>query len=215
MLCRLGVLMMSVLAITGCGVAPRTPLAKAAAYGTAADVKLQIQDATAEQIQSALFPAARFGNRLAISALVEAGANLNQPAGANSWPPLMHAIHKNQLGAMKELLNLGADVNYIAGNGQTPLIMAAGYGYADMVAVLLEKGADPAIQMIGGLTALDLAITGTADIDRFTIGNCQTDTVRTLLENSPKRGLQPTMLARAALEAGRCMEIKKLLETRY
>lgn len=94
----------------------------------------------------------------------------------------MHAIHKNRIGTAEALIDLGAKVNHTQSNGDTPLMMAAGYGYTDIVRMLLEKGADPAMRTDAGITALDLAITGVGDIDRFTIGKCQTDTVKVLLE---------------------------------
>jgi ankyrin repeat protein len=198
------------LAMTGCGDGPRTPLGKAAAYGTTADLKSLLAEARADEIQSALITAARFGNRPAIRTLVDAGANPNQPAGVNSWPPLMHAIHKNRPAAVKELLNAGADVNYIGSNGGTALTMAAGYGYADIVQVLLAKGADPSLHMNDGFTALALAIMGVPDIDRFTVGKCQAETVRLLLEHSPELAAQRSILARLISRVGNCGEIRNL-----
>jgi ankyrin repeat protein len=161
------------LAINGCGDGPHTALGRAAAYGTTAELESLLAEASTDEIQSALITAARFGNRAAIRTLVDAGANPNEPAGVNSWPPLMHAVHKHQLGAVKELLNSGAEVNYTGRNGCTALTMAAGYGYSDLVDLLLSKGGDPAVRMNDGLTALILAIMGLSDYDRFSIGQCQ------------------------------------------
>jgi hypothetical protein len=84
-------------------------------------------------------------------------------------------------------------VNYIGSNGGAAPTKAAGYGYSDMVEVL-SKGADPAVQMNDGLAALDLAITGLSDIDRFTVG-------------------QRSILTRAVSNAGSCTYIRKPLET--
>jgi ankyrin repeat protein len=122
----------------------------------------------------------------------------------------MHAIHKNRPAAVKELLNAGADVNYIGSNGGTALTMAAGYGYADIVQVLLAKGADPALHMNDGFTALDLAIMGVPDIDRFTVGKCQAETVRLLLDHSPELAGQRSILARLISRMGNCGEIRNL-----
>ncbi len=168
--------------LSGCGDSPTTPLGKAAAHGTEADIEALLKDASAGEIQGALISAARAGNKAGIPLLIAAGADPNQPAGVNSWPPLMHAIHKNRIGTAEALIDLGAKVNHTQSNGDTPLMMAAGYGYTDIVRMLLEKGADPAMRTDAGITALDLAITGVGDIDRFTIGKCQTDTVKVLLE---------------------------------
>lgn len=48
--------------------------------------------------------------------------------------------------------------------------MAAGYGYSGIVKTLLDHGANPAGESALGLTALDLAVTGVSDIDRWTGG---------------------------------------------
>jgi ankyrin repeat protein len=43
--------------------------------------------------------AASNGETAAIRALIAAGADPGLPGGVNGWPPLMHAIHKNQKAA--------------------------------------------------------------------------------------------------------------------
>ena len=86
---------------------------------------------------------ARDGDIARLEQLLAQGADANQPAGVNDWPPLMHAIHKNQRESVRVLLRHGADPNYRGAHGNTPLMMAAGYGYADIVRALLDGGADP------------------------------------------------------------------------
>src|SRR2546423_7614416 len=44
--------------------------------------------------------------------------------------------------AVLALLNNGANANVAGGHGETPLIMAAGYGHTDIVRILLEHGAN-------------------------------------------------------------------------
>jgi hypothetical protein len=63
--------------------------------------------------------------------------------------------------------------------------MAAGYGYTDIVRILLDSGADARAVLPNGDNALDMALEGVADIDRFTWGSCQTSTVRLLHERVP------------------------------
>ena len=60
-----------------------------------------------------------------------------------------------------------------------------GYGQADLVRLLLEHGSDPYAAKGHGMTALDMALIGAADMDRFTLGACQTSTVRVLLDFAP------------------------------
>ena len=129
-----------------------------------------------------------------LRALLAAGADPNAPVtGRNGWTPLMHAIHTRQsaesptarLGAIQTLLDAGADPNERSRKGGTPLIMAAGYGATDMVELLLDAGADPRLQTPDGGTALTAAVGGTGDLDRFTLGQCQTDTVEAILARAP------------------------------
>jgi hypothetical protein len=125
----------------------------------------------------------------------------------------MHAIHKNQPASVAALLNAGADVNLESGR-TTALIMAAGYGYAGLVKTLLDHGADPRVVAAAGRTALEAAVGGSLDIDRYTSGYCQTATVRALLDHDPElRPGQGSTLARTASRSG-CGEIVAMLESR-
>lgn len=124
--------------------------------------------------------AVRSGNVAEVRQMLANGADPNAPEGVNDWTPLLHAIHKNQLGSVAALLDGHADPNR-AVNGLTPLMMAAGYGYTPIVRLLLARGADPRIRDLDGETALDYAVVGMTDLDRFTFFSCQDDTVRALL----------------------------------
>src|SRR5260370_36203667 len=77
---------------------------------------------------SPIFGAAREGDTARIAELAKAGADVNARGGVNSWTPMLHAIHKNQIGSVRALLDTGADVNAPGGGGVTPLVMAANYG---------------------------------------------------------------------------------------
>jgi hypothetical protein len=130
---------------------------------------------------SPLISAARDGDVETVKRLAAARVDLDEPGGVNHWTPLMHAIHKNQAGAVEALLEAGAHVNAVSGN-TTALILAAGYGQADIVRILLTHGADPKLAARPGETALAAAVGGSRDIDNNTAGKCQTDTVKLLLE---------------------------------
>src|SRR5690349_17951336 len=83
-----------------------------------------------------LIGAARSGDARSITALLAGGADPNQRWGVNHWTPLMHAIHKYQRASVEALIAGGADVNARSPEGLTALIMAAGYGYSDIVQIL-------------------------------------------------------------------------------
>lgn len=132
-----------------------------------------------------LIDAARGGDTVAVRSLLAQGADPNEPAGNNDWTPLLHAIHKHQTGSVQALIAGGADINRIAGGGETPLMMAAGYGYTDIVELLLKNGADARVADSDGLHAIDLAAAGVPDIDRFTLFQCHDDTIAALRSAAP------------------------------
>ena len=84
--------------------------------------------------------------------------------------------------------------------------MAAGYGYADIVKVLLARGADPYLMDAHGNNALTHAVNGVGDIDRFTLGSCQPETVRVLAK-------APDLRAKGAWNTGfgHCPEVAALI----
>jgi hypothetical protein len=157
--------------------------------------------------------AARDGDTTRLGKLLHDGADPDVIAGVNNWTPLMHAIHKNQAGSVRVLLHNGAHVDARGGRGMTALIMAAGYGYDGIVRMLLDAGADPYAVTDKGLTALGAAVGAVSDIDRFTVGRCQTETVRVLLAHTPDLAARDTDVRRALATArlGGCAEVVRLV----
>lgn len=136
---------------------------------------------------SQLCEAARSGDVAQIKALTAKGADPNEPSGGNEWTPLMHAIHKNQTASVAALLDAKANPNLAAApTGRTPLMMAAGYGQTAIVQLLLKRGANPRLTDKNGENALDYALTGTNDIDDFTLFRCQDETSRALMAAGAK-----------------------------
>ena len=154
---------------------------------------------------SPLITAARSGNVAKIQELAASGTDMNAPGGVNGWTPLMHAVHTNQLASVKALLDRGATVDLHAG-GTTALIMAAGYGYTDIVKVLLEHGADPRAASRNGTTALEAAFEGSPDPDRNTTGQCQTETVKAIVEKDRRLRLAENSTAVQAARKAGCTE---------
>ena len=155
--------------------------------------------------------AARDGNVALLEQLLASGADPNVRAGVNDWTPLMHAIHKNQPGSVRVLLAHGARPDERGGTGVTALIMAAGYGYADSVKLLLGAGANPYLTAGDGTDALHAAIGGAADIDRFTVGHCQTEAVRALMAAAPDLKLKADSAASRVAKFAGCAEVLKLV----
>ena len=78
--------------------------------------------------------------------------------GKRTWPDLVDAINRGDTDAVKSLLLRGAPVNGKDEHWErTPLIMAAMNGYAEIVSILLKRGADPNAVDIEGWTALRYA----------------------------------------------------------
>ena len=141
---------------------PRTPLAVAAASGSPEELRREL--AVHPGIQGseglgALIWASRTGREDSIAELVHAGVDPNQQdSGPNGWPPLMHAIHKDQLGSVRALLSAGAEPDLASPKGLTPLMLAAAQGEGEIVEELLANGADPRLKQPGGETALTHAV---------------------------------------------------------
>jgi len=125
---------------------------------------------TAEQVgkvggMTALLHAARQGHQLAVRALLELGADVNQ-VNAEGTSPLLIAVINGHFDLAVELLNSGADVNLANEAGGAPLyavinqqwIPKTGYqqpnahlqqeiGYLDLMKMLLDNGADPNVRL--------------------------------------------------------------------
>lgn len=70
--------------------------------------------------------------------------------------PLCAAIIKGDTETVKKFIEYGADVNEAA-NGVTPLMMAARFNRAEIITLLLAKGAKKDAIDTKGFTALDHA----------------------------------------------------------
>jgi uncharacterized protein len=79
--------------------------------------------------------------------------------GAYDRKVLCNAIARGKIPLVQKLLKMGINVN-IMDDHMTPLMHAAKSGYADMVQLLLQHGADPRMTNREGRTALQLALDG-------------------------------------------------------
>lgn len=103
--------------------------------------------------ETALMMAALRGNLEAARQLVELGARVRR-AG---WTPAHYAAAGPNVKVLAFLLDRGAEVDAVAPNGATPLMMAAGHGTEESVRLLLARGADKRLRNNLNLTAADLA----------------------------------------------------------
>jgi ankyrin repeat protein len=87
--------------------------------------------------------AARDGDLAGIAELVRSGADVNERGGINDWTALMHAVHKNQPGAVRSLIDAGANVNAKAGarGRDTALRLAEIQDLREIAVILREHGA--------------------------------------------------------------------------
>jgi hypothetical protein len=171
---------------------PTVPLARAAALGDEAEVRrLLAAGARPDETDAFLTPlmsACRGGNLGIMTALIDAGADVNRHDGRNHWTPLLHALHKQQRAAAALLLLRGADPNQAGGSGETPLMFAALDNDVATVRVLLAHGAKAGARSLSGQSALDIAVSGGAladPLDRPLVGNCSDETVKLLVAADP------------------------------
>ncbi len=103
--------------------------------------------------ESALMIAALRGHQDIAARLIKRGADVNK----TGWAPLHYAASGGHLEIMSLLLENHAYIDAESPNGTTPLMMAAQYGSAPAVKLLLEAGADPLLKNQQGLTAIQFA----------------------------------------------------------
>lgn len=107
--------------------------------------------------ETALMLAAIRGQTDVVQTLLRRGAQVNQ-AG---WTALHYAATHDGAAAVditRLLLAQQPQVNALSPNGTTPLMMAAQYGGREVVALLLQQGADPMLRNQQGLSAADFAM---------------------------------------------------------
>jgi ankyrin repeat protein len=108
------------------------------------------------QDETPLMMAALRGNLAAARALIDKDADVNK----TGWTPLHYAATNGHLDVMQLLLEHHAYIDAESPNGSTPLMMAALYGSAAAVKLLLDAGADPQLKNQLQLSALDFAKSG-------------------------------------------------------
>lgn len=108
-----------------------------------------------------IFEVAKSGDVAALRQLLANGADVNA-RDERGWPALAYAVYNIELKrgnvkAVQALIAAGADIEAAIAYGVRPLMLAAGYGVAEVVATLLNAGADALARNEGGYTALMMA----------------------------------------------------------
>ncbi len=103
--------------------------------------------------ESALMLAAIKGQQAIAEKLIQRGADVNK----TGWTPLHYAASGDHLPMISLLLENHAYIDAESPNHTTPLMMAAMYGTAAAVKLLIEEGADPQLKNEQGLTAIEFA----------------------------------------------------------
>jgi Ankyrin repeats (3 copies) len=131
-----------------------------------------------------LLGAARRGDVAQMTALIDAGADINARDARNRFTPLLHAVHAQQEDAVRLLLARGADPN--AGY-MPPLAMAALGPNGSIVETLIEYGADVSVRGPRGASPLSMAVSGGAmtDVDVPILGSCHPATVQAFMDYDP------------------------------
>ncbi len=110
-------------------------------------------EARAPNGDTALMVAAYKGNREAVIALLEKGAEPNRPG----WTALHYAASVGNVDIVRLLLEKSAYIDAEAPNKTTPLMMAARGGQTDAMKLLVDEGADTSLRNTLGMTAADFA----------------------------------------------------------
>jgi hypothetical protein len=94
---------------------------------------------------TALIAAAHLGHDQVVAELIKAGAPLDHVNNLG-WTALIESIvlgngGRRHTATLEALVQAGANVNLADRNGQTPLALARGRGYREMIAILERAGA--------------------------------------------------------------------------
>jgi len=103
--------------------------------------------------ESPLMMASIKGHTELVKLLISKDADVNK----TGWTPLHYAASSAQKNIIEILLEHSAYIDAESPNGSTPLMMAAMYGNAECVRLLLESGADPTLKNELRLSALNFA----------------------------------------------------------
>ncbi len=112
---------------------------------------------TASNGKSALMVAGKVGDLSLVTALVRAGARIDETTQTNGTA-LMFAVLGNQRDVAQWLVEQGADIHVIGSNGWTALTIAAAKGHLELLQWLVALGADAQVRDVYRYTPLMRAV---------------------------------------------------------
>ncbi|HET6957502.1 MAG TPA: ankyrin repeat domain-containing protein [Vicinamibacterales bacterium] len=219
-------LVAAMLAAGACAQHPEAPLTQAAARNDVAALRQLLDEGhKADESDTSWTPliwAARSGSLDAINILIDHGADVNLPGSTgDNWDatPLQHAILERRPGAVRVLLDRGADPIRSADRILAPLFLAAGDTDPTILKLLLAHGADPSVESEDGATPLSRAVSaGTLNgPDRPMFGGCRVETVRALIAHNPPLRVKRNSAWNNAIwwaRFQRCQEVLQLVGER-
>lgn len=89
--------------------------------------------------------------------LLKYSVDINIKSLDRGYSPLMDAVWKSHFRLVKLLIEAGADLNHVADDGQSVLILATGIDNYDICEILIKAGANSHIKDKMGMSALDYA----------------------------------------------------------
>ena len=140
-------------------------------------------DAANPHGKTALMQAASYGHTIVMRLLLERGANPNV-ADHNDRTALLASVHsstRRNREAVELLLAHGAQANVRSRSGWTPLMLACLWGDAEVVALLLQHGADPAAFTDAEIMAREEGCSTTNAL-MLAVGNGHIEAVKLLLQ---------------------------------
>jgi len=90
-----------------------------------------------------------------LNVLLAGGASADGWDARRDATPLLMAVFRGQRAAAELLIDAGADVNVVGGEGDTPLRWAVQSGDVELARVLIERGAVRDIDVGGGVTGMN------------------------------------------------------------
>jgi serine/threonine-protein phosphatase 6 regulatory ankyrin repeat subunit B len=136
-----------------------TAIIWAAIYNQPRAIKAMVDAGAAVNVKSALTTFPHTGQAVLEQAFEEGVSYVGQtPLPKGGWTPLMYAAREGSLGAVRALIESGADLNLTEPDGTTALLFAMINGHYDVAEELVKAGANVNLADRTGMTPLYAAV---------------------------------------------------------